>query len=98
MKLWHDDMRTPPDDTWTVARTNAEAINLLARGDVSEASLDYQLAWGEDGLELAKAMAEAALVPPKVTCHSLSPMGAEQMAEVLRAAGCPDVQVKAALW
>lgn len=29
MKLWHDDIRRPPDDTWTWARTNREAIWLM---------------------------------------------------------------------
>lgn len=98
MKLWHDDMRAPPDDTWTVARTNAEAITLLAENVVEEASLDFQLEFGEDGGQLVEAMVKADLVPPKVTCHSLSAFGAEAMARVLREGGCPDVRIEAALW
>jgi hypothetical protein len=43
MKLWHDDIRRPPDDTWVWARTNLEAIDVLVRSDVSEASLDHDL-------------------------------------------------------
>mgnify|MGYP000555942061 CR=1 FL=1 len=30
MKLYIDDLRNPPDNTWTVARTSAAAIKTLA--------------------------------------------------------------------
>lgn len=48
MKLWHDDIRRPPDDSWTWARTNREAqLLLLTHADscdpVTEASLDHDL-------------------------------------------------------
>lgn len=43
MRLWHDDIRTPPDDSWTWARTNAQAIKLLRENEVTEASLDHDL-------------------------------------------------------
>jgi hypothetical protein len=98
MKLWHDDIRRPPDESWTVARTNAEALTLLAENDVTEASFDYQLAPGEDGLELAKAMAVRELVPPRVNCHSWSPGGASAMAEVFRDAGAARVTVQECDW
>jgi hypothetical protein len=42
-KLWHDDVRRPPDDSWLWARTNAQAIEILDAGGVTEASLDYDL-------------------------------------------------------
>lgn len=98
MKLWHDDMRRPPDDSWTVARTNEEALKLLTENDVVEASFDYQLALGEDGLELAEAMAIRELVPPRVNCHSWSPGGAEAMAQVFRDAGAALVTVEECEW
>ncbi len=43
MKLWLDDIRNPPDDTWTTARTADEAIAILKTGFVVEASLDHDL-------------------------------------------------------
>jgi hypothetical protein len=43
MKLWHDDIRRPPDETWTWARTNDEAKLLLLNHEVEEASLDHDL-------------------------------------------------------
>lgn len=45
MKLWHDDVRPPPSDEWTWARTNAEARELLLNNDVVEASLDHDLGY-----------------------------------------------------
>lgn len=48
MKIWHDDIRKPPDDTWTWARTNTEAMACFAWADskkttVEEISLDHDL-------------------------------------------------------
>jgi len=42
-KLWHDDVRRPPDDSWLWARTNEEAMAILRTGGVTEISLDYDL-------------------------------------------------------
>lgn len=41
--MWLDDRRSPPDDTWTWAKTAIEAIDLLRTGRVEEASLDHDL-------------------------------------------------------
>src|SRR5207237_9811908 len=41
MKLWVDDIRRPPDDSWAWARTNEEAIEALRSGEVNEASLEH---------------------------------------------------------
>ena len=43
MKLFVDDLRCVPDDTWTLARTNTEAIRLLATGYVTECSIDHDI-------------------------------------------------------
>lgn len=48
MKLWHDDIRRPPDDSWFWARTNREAMWFLLdqwmEGKaVTEASLDHDM-------------------------------------------------------
>src|SRR5438309_1594271 len=43
MKLWLDDIRPTPDDTWTWAKTVPEAIDLLKTGEVTYASLDHDL-------------------------------------------------------
>lgn len=48
MKLWHDDIRPAPDDTWRWARTNkaAELLLLEAKDSsdpITEASLDHDM-------------------------------------------------------
>ena len=43
MKLYVDDLRRLPDDSWTLARNNTEAIRLLATGHVEEISIDHDI-------------------------------------------------------
>lgn len=45
MRVWHDDVRRPPDSSWTWVRTNEEAKVILGkdRPSVSEISLDHDL-------------------------------------------------------
>jgi hypothetical protein len=43
MKIWHDDIRRPPDDTWTWARTNDEAKGLFQEHEVEAISMDHDL-------------------------------------------------------
>lgn len=63
MKLWHDDVRPPPSDEWSWARTNEEARFFLraAKADghkVIASSLDHDLgAVPSDGI-CAKGAAE----------------------------------------
>lgn len=42
-KLWVDDIRRPPDDTWLWARTNDIAREALRIGGIKEASLDHDM-------------------------------------------------------
>jgi hypothetical protein len=43
MRVFLDDRRTPPDSTWVLVSTPAEAIALLVDGDVTDLSLDHDL-------------------------------------------------------
>lgn len=46
MRIWHDDVRPPPDSSWVWARTNDEAKELLAKDDappITAISLDHDL-------------------------------------------------------
>lgn len=43
MKLFVDDIRNPPDDSWTLARTVTEAIRAIARYDFEVISLDHDI-------------------------------------------------------
>lgn len=50
IKLFVDDIRNPPDDSWVVARTVTEAIRMLATQDVGVVSLDHDI---QHGVEVA---------------------------------------------
>ena len=86
MKLYVDDVRTPPAG-WRLARTVAEAQALLERETVEEVSLDYYIGDGEGGTFLPVAETIAALPedrrPRRVRLHSASDAGAARMARVL---------------
>jgi hypothetical protein len=81
VKLWVDDLRTPPDATWTWATTAPEAVNLLRSGDVTAMSLDHDL--GDDGdtkmivywLAHELHIGGADYWPDEVRCHSQNPVG-----------------------
>jgi hypothetical protein len=42
-RLWVDDVRPPPQPGWEWARTNTQAKELLATGEVVECSLDHDM-------------------------------------------------------
>lgn len=42
-RLWLDDIRRPPDDSWIWARTLEEARQVMLTCDIKEASLDHDL-------------------------------------------------------
>lgn len=45
MKLWIDDIRTPPDG-WEWAKTSKEAIDVIDNNEVSHISFDHDLGGG----------------------------------------------------
>jgi len=96
IKLWHDDLREAPNASWTIARTNAEALELLRTGNVIECSLDHDLGVLEDGFELAETMAAEGLLPCRINIHSWNYSGARRMAAVLTAAGAENVTTEEA--
>jgi hypothetical protein len=62
MNLYLDDVRSPPDDSWTLVRTAEEARAIIASGVVECASLDHDL--GECD-ECAREHDDDEPVPPK---------------------------------
>jgi hypothetical protein len=50
VKVYLDDRRPAPDDSWTLVATPEEAVELLKTGGVTEISLDYDLGlWDAEG-------------------------------------------------
>ena len=93
LALFVDDRRDPPPGDWTVARTSAAAIEILATGQVTYLSLDYDLGDKLPGVRdnglavvewLAARMAQdATFVLPVWRVHSNNPEGSLQLRKML---------------
>lgn len=78
MKLFVDDLRDPPDATWTVARTSAEALAIVQSGaQVDELSLDHDLGGEDTSRPIVLWLAEHGGWPATVRVHSANPVGVE---------------------
>lgn len=89
-KIWLDDRRVPPDESWTWVKAVASAISLMETGNVSEASLDHDLGLDDDGHELPPGrtlvvwMAENDCWPTQaISIHSANPVGVSYMVGVI---------------
>lgn len=51
LKLWIDDIRIPPDNTFDIARTYDDAISLLQTNQYDHIWLDHDLSDFKDGKE-----------------------------------------------
>jgi hypothetical protein len=92
MKLWLDDRREPPDESWVWVKTSDEAIRTLALGGVEEASLDHDLGVVRDGREatgydvlewLEERVAIDGFVPPLLKAHSANPPARRRMEQAI---------------
>ncbi len=90
MRLWVDDERPAPDDTWMWARSDADAYDAWCSNKISELSLDHDLGDGGDTRRLALSilgMAQAGQrEPPRWFVHSANPVGNEYMTSTLESA------------
>ncbi len=80
MKIYLDDCRALPNDSWTLAETVDKAIELLENNKVTEISLDHDLgANTPTGYDLAKWMTANGKWPEVVIFHSANPVGVANM-------------------
>ena len=77
MKIYLDDLRNAPDDSWTEIKSSKEAIELIQSGVVEEISLDYDLGFtkesGMDVLQWLYGKAKSGdftIRYPKIKIHS----------------------------
>lgn len=86
MRVWLDDERPCPDG-WVLCKTAAEAIALLATGNVMEISLDHDLGTKETGYNVALFIEQGAYdrtLPRLVwNLHTASPVGLARMQAAL---------------
>lgn len=87
LKLWLDDVRSTPDDSWLLVTTSQECIAVLACLKVDHLSLDHDLGEPENGTgyDVVKWMEEETFtnplfIPPSVILiHSANPVGRSNM-------------------
>lgn len=79
-KLWLDDQRPPPDQSWYWVTTVRGAISHLQHLPVQVLSLDNDLGEGEpEGRRLVLWLAEHGGWPPEVRVHTANTVAAEYM-------------------
>ncbi len=95
MKLWVDDLRDAPNDSWTVARKVEAAISFLHlyASEITEISLDHDIENRPDdetfypiALYIAGA-GERFRKLNTIILHTINPLGAKRMESVLKDAG-----------
>lgn len=72
MKLWLDDERPVPDDSWVLAKTVDDLKTALQENQetLEEVSLDFVLVGRETGLDALLWMKDQDIWPAKLTTHS----------------------------
>lgn len=92
MKLFIDDLRNPPDNSWTVVRSYADGVELISRmqGFPETISFDHDLGLDETGYDFANWLVSQDLderidIPPHFTfnVHSANPVGKRNINELL---------------
>ncbi len=85
MKLWLDDLRTPPDNSWHWVTTVEAAKLVLFDYHVTEASLDNDLGEGqEEGRRLVLWLCEnPELWPDEVVVHSANVVAGQYMTSMI---------------
>lgn len=89
MKLWIDDVRAPPDSSWTWAKDSTDALALLqANLDSMEAiSFDHDLGGEDTSRAVAAFLEEHAFykgkLPIGTRIHSANPVGREWLEHAL---------------
>lgn len=90
IKLWIDDVRPAPDESWVWAKTEQEAYNIWSEGNVVEISFDHDLGQGSDTRRIATSILGMAYhgqrMPPRWYVHSANPAGREYLVGTLEKA------------
>ncbi|MCK9596227.1 hypothetical protein M0R19_03530 [Candidatus Pacearchaeota archaeon] len=91
MKIFLDDIRNPPDSSWTIARSVKEAIDLMDNNNISEISFDHDLGMNEKtGYDLAKEIEYRAfygkILRFKWNVHSMNPVGKKAIEKAMESA------------
>lgn len=90
MKLWIDDVREPPDSSWTWAKDSTTALALLNSNlnSMEVISFDHDLGGEDTSRAVAAVLEEHAFykgkLPIGTRIHSANPVGREWLRHALR--------------
>lgn len=103
LRLWVDDERPAPDDTWTVAKDSAAAIShlymigtpaVIAMGDsLEEVSLDHDLGGEDTGFKVLDWMIQWDCWPKVLTIHTSNPPARKRMLAAANAEGPGEMEI-----
>lgn len=89
-KLWIDDLRPPPDDTWEWAKDLGDTWDLLDMQEFELISFDHDLGGDQTTMPIARWIEEQAnegkRQPPKWAIHSANPVGRQNLEAALTSA------------
>jgi hypothetical protein len=100
LKIWVDDIRTPPDDAWVWYKTSAQTIEYLEAvkknsyrsciGDIwpDFMSLDHDLGGDDTTRPIVLWMCENNFWPVEVVIHSANPAGREWLEGMIERYKC----------
>jgi hypothetical protein len=88
MKIWLDDIRIPPDSTWTWCKTAEEAIGtIFVNQEIQFISFDHDLGEGASGYRVAVFLEFMASLGYKMVdtwdIHSANPVGRKNIQNAL---------------
>lgn len=105
MKLWVDDERPAPDDTWVVTETSGAAKDLIRlwRGSgrpdrFEEISLDHDLGGEDTGMLVLEYMVLLGFWPRTVTIHTSNPPARQRMLATTNAEAPAEVDINVIYW
>lgn len=97
MKVFLDDIRQPPDDTWILVRTYQGAADVITNNylQITDISLDHDLGGEYDGHTVHKSGYDIAVLiermayytkyVPNITVHSMNPVGRQAIFRAIEA-------------
>lgn len=83
VRVWADDLRTPPDESWVWFKTSSDAIEWMEKrfaegNDIGQVmSLDHDLGEQDTTRVIVLWMCENGVWPDEVRVHSANPVGRE---------------------
>ncbi len=86
MKLWLDDVRTPPDNYIVWVKTYKEFVRFVeTNGPPDMVSFDHDLGGKKTGYDCAKWLVNKGIKLKNFTVHSANPVGKENIIKLLEA-------------